>query len=183
MCTNMGGSGGATARHKIETGIEQIRNAAREQLLVFDKNGDITYREGGVKNHVGYGLYSDEAPDYKDKIVAHNHPKGTAPYPSDTDFDTFQKHDAAEMIVVSRDYTVLVRKDPDFKSISGIRGSISQTAYRMGKTLTTEKIRTEWREGKYNTKTMNEKMRDTLFELYKKAAKRSGYIMTVKKRT
>lgn len=171
----MGGRGGASglSQNKIGSELEKIRNAAKENLRVFDSNGNLIYSEGGTKGHTGYSNV-----DYEGKIVAHNHPKGYAPYPSGTDFDTFQNHNAKEMIIVSKDYTVSVRKDPSFKSLSGIRESISYAAHSMGERSILTQARKDVRERKISVQQANER----ILEFYKKVTKRAGYIMEVRKK-
>lgn len=171
----MGGRGGSSglSQNRIGSELEKIRNATKENLRVFDSNGNLIYLEGGTKGHTGYSTI-----DYEGKIIAHNHPKGYAPYPSGTDFDTFQRHNAKEMIIVSKDYTVSVRKDPSFKSISGIRESISYAAHMMGERDVLTQSRKDVREKKISAQQANEKILD----FYKKVAKRAGYIMEVRKK-
>lgn len=166
-----GSSSGIISSSKIEKELDKIRDAKRENLLVFDENGEILYKEGGNLNHTGF-----EQVDYENKIVAHNHPKGTYPFPSNTDFDTYQREKAKEMIIVSKDYTVRLKEDKTYKNIG--RESITysmhwmnynQNAWNLKQDLKAKRIsRDEYIKG--------------IFDLQKKAAKRAGYVLEVKKR-
>ena len=53
------GRGGAitsASMAKIMNETEKIRNAKKENLIVFDKNGNILYTEGGTLSHTGQDL-------------------------------------------------------------------------------------------------------------------------------
>lgn len=172
-----GGGGPSSARGKINTELEKIRNARRENLRVFDKNGNVVYAEGGTQGHTGYA-----ETDYRDKIVAHNHPTGYAPYPSRQDIETFETSGAREMIIVSKDYTVSLKKDPSYKSLSGARESIIGARRWTENTSVLDSLNRSRRNGEISVATYNQKKREYEFETYRKAAKRAGYIFTVTKR-
>lgn len=166
-----GGTSGVSINQKINNELDKIRDARREKLLVFDSSGNIVYKEGGNLNHTGYGVA-----DYEGKIVAHNHPKGTYPFPSDTDFDTYQREKAKEMIIVSRDYDVRLRKDPSYKNL--VRENITNSMRWTNYNADAGKARNDLRSGNIT----REQYIQRIFDLQKKAAKRAGYILEAKKR-
>lgn len=177
-----GGAGGRSIERKIENDahngsnadIEKIRNAKTENLIVYDKQGNIIHTEGGVLNHTGMAGFSD----YKDTVAVHNHPKGIAPYPSGTDFDTYREKGISEMIIVSPTNTVSLKKDPNFKG--AYRGDIRYTAeYIMGGNSEATRIRQEWRKSGERGAVLNERLKKHWLDTYQKAAKREGYILTV----
>lgn len=169
----MGGRGGSSglSQTKINSELEKIRNARRENLRVFDSAGNLVYSEGGTSSHTGY-----EAVDYTDKIAAHNHPKGTYPFPSDTDFDSYQRNNAKEMIIVSSDYTVRLRKDPTYKNL--VRDSITNSMRWTNYNSNADQARRELKSGKISRSEYIQR----IFELQKKAAKRAGYVLEVKRK-
>lgn len=170
------GRGGAitsASMAKIMNETEKIRNAKKENLIVFDKNGNILYTEGGTLSHTGYGNADDF---YKDSISVHNHPKGVAPFPSDTDFDTFQNKGIDTMVIVSPDYTITVKADPNY---SGVKSSISKNMQYTGFRDADNALRKLRQSGQITQKEYNQKRREIKFKYQAEACKRSGYTMTV----
>ena len=163
----------SAAMNKIMSESEKIRNAKNENLIVFDKEGNVLYTEGGVLNHVGYG---DANNYYVDSVAVHNHPKGVAPYPSDTDFDTFQNKGIDTMILVSPDYTVTVKADPKYPYT---RSSISKNMQYTGYSKADQELRKNKQKGNISQKEYNEQRRQNKFKYQQEACQRSGYIMTV----
>lgn len=143
--------------------------------MIFDDNGNVVYQEGGSLNHTGYGDSAE--PYYSGNTAAHNHPKGVAPYPSDTDFDTFQERKIKKMVVVSPDYTVTVKEDPKYKGAgrSSITYNMKYTSYSQAD----NELRKKRQKGEITQKEYNQQRREIKFKFQKEACKRAGYIMTV----
>ena len=168
----MGGRGGSSGMNssKYNSEVENIRNARTENLRVFDSKGNLVYSEGGTQGHTGYGEV-----DYTGKISVHNHPKGYYPFASNTDFETFEKSGAKEMVIVSREYTMRVRKDPGYKN-AGREGIVSALRWSGGNEQL-NKARQDLKQRKIS----RDQYITRVFEIHKKAAKRSGFILTFEK--
>lgn len=183
----MGGRGASSGDvGKISQNLNAIRNAKRENLIIFDNNGNIIATETGNKQHVGYS-----EKDYKDRIVAHNHPSGVMPYPSEQDFKTAEKSGMKEMIVVSKDYTISYSIDKNYKGYGrqGIGYTIerNKNELRNIKESINNKTIRDYRNGKY--KSVEDYRNDTIkkqteavLREYKKYAKNSGYKLKITKR-
>lgn len=93
---------------KIEVDIfNSIRNKTKEHLIMYDNLGNILHTEVGTHSHTGY-----EQHEYAGMNVVHNHPKGVAYYPSNTDLVTFHNSGANSMTVVSPEHTIkIIRTD------------------------------------------------------------------------
>ena len=101
--------------------FDSIRNKKKENLIVYDNEGNVLGREGNIsKSHTGY-----EEHDYKGNNAVHNHPDGVGYYPSDTDLDNYQRLELNTMSVVSPTHTIKISKDPEFSNV--VRGKISST--------------------------------------------------------
>ena len=168
----MGGRGGSSGLNffRYNSEIEKIRKDKTENLRVFDSNGNLVYSEGGTKGHTGY-----EEVDYSGKIAVHNHPKGYYPFASNTDFETFEKSGAKEMVIVSRGYTMRLRKDPSYKNF-GREGITSALRWSGGSDLLNKA-----RQDLVQRKISQDQYITKVFEIHKKAAKRSGYILSYEK--
>lgn len=165
----MGGRGGSSG-FGYNSEIEKIRNAKSENLRVFDSNWNLVYSEGGTKGHTGYGEV-----DYSGKISVHNHPKGYYPFASNTDFETFERSGAKEMVIVSQKYTMRLRKDPSYKN-SGREGIVSALRWSDGNDQLNKA-----RQDLVKRKISQDQYITRVFEIHKKAAKRSGYILSYEK--
>lgn len=182
----MGGRGASSGDvGKISQNLNAIRNAKRENLIIFDNNGNIIATEIGNKQHVGYS-----EKDYKDRIVAHNHPSGGMPYPSEKDFKTAEKSGMKEMIVVSKYYTISYSIDNNYKGYG--RQGIGYTIERNRNQLKqirdniNNKTMSDYKKGRY--KSVEEYRNDTIkkqteavLREYKKYAKNSGYKLKITK--
>lgn len=183
----MGGRGASSGDvGKISQNLNAIRNAKRENLIIFDNNGNIIATETGNKQHVGYS-----EKDYKDRIVAHNHPSGGMPYPSEKDFKTAEKSGMKQMIVVSKYYTISYSIDNNYKGYG--RQGIGYTIERNRNQLKqirdniNNKTMSDYKKGKY--KSIEDYRNDTLkkqteavLREYKKYAKNSGYKLKITKK-
>lgn len=155
--------------------VEKIRNAKRESLIVFGENGEIIHNEKGTSQHVGV-----KEIDYENTIAVHNHPQGKVyPYPSDGDFETFEKSGAKAMVVVSPEYTILVRKDPNYKG--AVRTGIKSNLHYTTNNIAMEQLKKKRRNGEISQKEYRTKVIQYNLEAQKKAAKLGGYEMIIKK--
>lgn len=155
--------------------VEKIRNAKRENLIIMKENGEIIHSEGGNTNHVGTGNAS-----YEGNIAIHNHPTGKAlPYPSTKDFDTFEKTKLKMFSVVSPDYTITVRRDPNDKRVGhgGITHYLNYTLDRMQD----GKLNNQRRKGEISYEEYRKKKIELHLKAQKEACKRAGYEMTITK--
>lgn len=170
----MGGRGGSSGFNfsRYNSEVEKIRNSRSENLRVFDSNGNLVHSEGGTKGHTGY-----EKVDYSGKIAVHNHPNGYYPFASNTDFEAFEKSGAKEMVIVSPKYTMRLRKDPDYKNV-GREGIITALRWNRGNEQL-NKARQDLKQRKIS----QDQYISRVFEIHKKAAKRTGYILSYEKYT
>jgi hypothetical protein len=165
--------------------FDSIRNKSKENLIVYDDDGNIVYKEGGTKTHTGYNDY-----DYKGLHTVHNHPKGVGYYPSNQDLVTLHISQAKSMTIVSSEYTIkIIRTDKvqqenytlsdvdiiqNAKSNLNLRGVIpspfgklSASQYRQKHNLTIKDI--------------NEMRAKYEIQLIKKIMEEEGYIVIIKK--
>ncbi len=183
----MGGRGASSnISNNISKSLDKIRALKKENLIVFDKNGKIIYTELGNNKHVGY-----ENINYKDKIVAHNHPEGVYPYPSQKDFETMEKSGMAQMIVVSQNYSYHYEINKKYKGYGrvGLSYLMNQNNRRLseGRKKINQQTFEKAKKGGY--KNNQEYKQDTIKKQtqymnreLKKLAKNSGYNLKITKK-
>lgn len=181
----IGGRGASSGiNSNFKRSLSSIRNLKKEKMIVLDNKGNIVYIENGTKTHAGYNEY-----DYANKIVAHNHPKGTFYIPSKKDLETFYESNMKEMIVASKDYIVSVKRNANKRQVpltniannENIRNASSKATATILKKYPNETRKYNSSFRVTNAKSYNKiisSYTNEMFKSYQKELKKNGYIMS-----